>query len=91
MCISSSVRYVNRLALLKTKRFFERRDIGNCKIFVCKNAGNQYFFERKDNICKKNRTFVPEYVSYTIREVRTNRDTKPLSSKNVRQLGQLIC
>lgn len=59
---------------------------------LCAKAQKIKIFPRgNDNICKKNRTFVTEYVSYTRREVRTNRDTKPLSSKNVRQSGQLIC
>lgn len=65
--------------------------VGICKVLCVKTQKINILPRGNDNICKKNRTFVQEYVSYTRREVRTNRDTKPLSRKNVRQLGQLIC
>ena len=63
----------------------------NSRNLCAKTQKIKIFPRGNDNICKKNRTFVTEYVSYNRREVRTNRDTKPLSSKNVRQLRQLIC
>ena len=69
---------------------------GTILVFVkhlCAKTQKIKIFPRgSDNICKKNRTFVvTEYISYNRREVRTNRDTMPLSSKNVKQLGLLMC
>lgn len=68
-----------------------RIEVEICKALCVKTQKIKNFLRGNYNKCKKSRTFVPEYVSYTIREVKTNRDTKPLSSKNVRQLGQLMC
>ena len=63
----------------------------NSRNLCAKTQKIKIFPRGNDNICKKNRTFVViEYISYNRREVRTNRDTKPLSSKNVRQLRQLM-